>query len=79
MGFGDKGFLAWFEGAVYNEMTDACKVRGVRILFHVIGLIIVILSLYLFIATMPSLASIAGLICSFVGLVVFVIPFGARD
>jgi hypothetical protein len=79
MGFGDKGFVAWFEGIVYNGMVDACRVRGVRILVHAIGLIVLLLSLYVFVVAMPSFASVAGLLMSFVGAVVFVIPFGVKN
>jgi len=75
---GEKGFVAWFEAVVYNKMVEASKVLGVRILLHGIGVIVLMLGLYVFIAAMPSFASIAGLLLSFLGMVIFIVPFGAR-
>jgi hypothetical protein len=76
MVIGTEGFVAWFYAVIYNRIRIACKNISIKLSIHLIGLIIMMLGLYFFIATLPSFASIAGLFLLLVGMVVFVLPFG---
>jgi membrane protein YdbS with pleckstrin-like domain len=75
---GTRGFVAWFYAVVYNRILAACKNIFVKISMHLIGLIAIVVGLYFLILTMPSIASVGGLVLLLIGLVVFVIPFGTK-
>jgi hypothetical protein len=75
---GSAGFIAWFEGIIYNIVSKACKNIFVKIFVHSLGLIFIILGIYLLITTMPSFTSVLGLFLGLIGLVIFVTPFGAK-
>ena len=79
MVIGTEGFVAWFQGLIYNKILDACKNIYVKVFIHLIGVIAIIIGVYLLITTMPSLVSIGGLFLALIGLVVFVTPFGAKS
>lgn len=75
---GTEGFVAWFYAVIYNRIRNACKNILVKITVHIIGLITMVLGFYFFIVNMPSLKSIAGLFLMFIGLVIFIMPFGVE-
>jgi len=75
---GTKGFIAWFEALIYNKIRNACKNIYVKISVHTIGILLMVVGIYFLIITMPSLASIAGLLLIIIGLVIFVIPLGVE-
>jgi len=75
---GTKGFVAWFYILIYMRMIKACKNNFIRWAIHSIGLIITIFGLFYLISTMPSMTSILGMFLVFVGIVVFVTPFGVN-
>jgi hypothetical protein len=70
------GFVAWLFALIYNRIRKVCKNIFVKITVHSLGLSIMIIGFYFLIAKIPSFMSIAGMYLSFIGLVVFVIPFG---
>ena len=78
MVIGKAGFIAWFEGIMYNRVRKACKNMFIKIFIHLLGLILIILGIYLLIVTMPSFTSIAGMFLGLIGLVIFLIPLGAN-
>jgi hypothetical protein len=78
MTIGTKGFVAWFYAVIYNRVRKACKNIFVKISFHLLGMVFMILGIYFLIVTMPSFTSIAGLFLILIGLVVFLIPLGAK-
>ena len=73
---GTDGFVAWFYSLIYMRVVRACKNNFVRILVHSIGLIITIFGLFYLFSTMLSITSIYGMFLVFIGIVVFVTPFG---
>jgi len=75
---GTKGFVAWFEAVIYNRIRKACKNILVKISVHLLGLIFMMIGIYFLIITMPSFTSIAGLFLILIGLVVFLVPLGAK-
>ena len=75
---GTEGFIAWFYGLMYKRIRRMCKNIFVKLSIHSSGLIIMIVGMYLFKVTMPSLTSIAGLLLILIGLVVFVLPLGVE-
>jgi len=70
------GFVAWFEGIIYNKMRDACKNIYIKLFVHSFGLLTMVLGIYFFLGAIPSFKSIVGLILIFIGLVIFLTPFG---
>ncbi len=75
---GKEGFVAWFEATIYNKIREACKNIFMKIFVHILGLLLMIIGIYFLIATMPSFTSIAGSFLILIGLVVFLIPLGAK-
>ena len=75
---GTEGFVAWLYAVIYNRIRKACRNIFIKLSIHLIGLMIMILGLYFFIATLPSFTSIAGLFLLFIGMAVFVLPFGVN-
>ena len=75
---GTRGRIAWFYAVIYNRILSACENIFVKISLHLIGLTAMVVGLYFFILTMPSFASIGGLLLLLIGLVVFVTPFGTK-
>ena len=75
---GTGGFVAWFYALIYMRVVRACKNIFVRIFAHSIGLIITIIGLFYLISTMASVTSIIGMFLVFIGIVIFVTPFGVN-
>jgi hypothetical protein len=75
---GTKGFVAWFYAVIYNKVRKACKNIFVKISVHLLGIVLMILGAYFLILTMPSFTSIVGLFLILFGLIVFLIPLGAK-
>jgi len=73
---GTDSFVAWFNSLIYMRVVRACKNIFVRIFAHSIGLIITIIGLFYLISTIPSITSILGMFLVFIGIVIFVTPFG---
>ena len=78
MVIGTDGQVSWFQGIIYNKIQKACKNIYVKVILHLFGIIALLLGLYLLITTMPSFTSIAGLFLTLIGLIIFVLPFGAK-
>ena len=79
MVYGSRGFIAWFYAIIYVNLIKACKNIYVKSLFYLIGIILMIVGLFYLITTMPSVTSIIGMYLVFIGLFVFLIPFGANS
>ena len=75
---GTNGFVAWFYSLIYMRIVRACKNIFVRITIHLLGLIVTIIGLFALITTMPSITSIFGIFLTMIGVVVFIMPFGAN-
>ena len=78
MVIGTRGFIAWFEAIMYQKIREVCKNIYIKLFIHTVGLLVVIGGIYFFIATMPSLISVAGLFLTIIGLVIFFIPLGIQ-
>jgi len=78
MVYGKAGFIAWFEGIIYNRVRKACKNIFVKVFVHLLGLTFMILGIYLLIVTMPSITSIAGMFLGLIRLIIFVTPIGVK-
>jgi hypothetical protein len=74
MVYGKEGFIAWFYAVVYVAVRNACKNIFLKVLVHSIGVIAIIIGMFYFITTMPSMTSIQGMLLMFIGFVVFLIP-----
>ena len=78
MVIGTAGFIAWFEGIIYNIVRKACKNIFVKIFVHLLGLSLAIIGIYLLVTTMPSVTSIFGMFLSLIGIVMFITPIGVK-
>ena len=78
MVFGARGFIAWFEAVIYNNIREACNNFFIKIFVHAIGVLLMIGGIYFLITTMPSLISIGGLFLGIIGLIIFFIPLGVK-
>ncbi|HVQ00916.1 MAG TPA: hypothetical protein VMT57_05330 [Candidatus Thermoplasmatota archaeon] len=76
---GTKGFIAWSYATIYSSIRNACKNIYIKIFVHTIGIILMVIGIYFLITTMPSIASVAGLFMTFIGLFIIVIPLGVDD
>ena len=79
MVYGSRGFIAWFYAIIYVNLIKACKNIFVKSLLYLIGMILMIVGLFYLITTMPSFTSISGVILAFIGLFIFLVPFGANS
>ena len=75
---GTKGFVVWFFILIYMRVVQACKNNFIRMFIHSIGLIITIFGLFFLISIIPSIISIIGMFLVFIGIVIFVTPFGVN-
>lgn len=76
---GSKGFITWFYAIIYVNLIKACKNIFVKSLLYLIGIIFIMVGLFYLITTMPSVTSISGVILAFIGLFLFLVPFGANS
>ena len=76
---GSKGFITWFYAIIYVNLIKACKNIFVKSLLYLIGIIFIMVGLFYLITTMPSFTSISGVILAFIGLFLFLVPFGANS
>ena len=75
---GSDGFVAWFYAIFYMKVVKACRNIVVRMFIYSIGIIIIIIGLFYFILTMPSIISIIGMFMILIGVIVFITPFGVN-
>jgi len=76
MVYGKTEFIAWFYAIIHNRLRKTCKNIYVKLLVHSIGVIIMVAGMFYLITAMPSMISIFGMFLAFIGLVIFLIPFG---
>ena len=79
MVYGSRGFIAWFYAIIYVNLIKACKKIYVKSILYLIGIIFIMVGLFYLITTMPSVTSISGVILAFIGLFLFLVPFGANS
>ena len=72
-----KGFIAWFYAVIYMKLIDLCeKYTLVRYMLHITGLFFILLGFYLI--TLGYGEIFFGIILSYLGVIIFITPFGAN-
>jgi hypothetical protein len=79
MVFGKEGFIAWFYAVIYVAVRNACKNIYLKVLLHSIGVIAIIIGMFYFITTLPSMTSIPGMLLMFIGFIIFLNPLGVNS
>ena len=72
------GFVAWFEGILYNRIRAACRNIFVKLFVHALGVLLMLGGLYFLITNLLSVAGVGGVLLFFVGLFIFMIPLGVE-
>ena len=79
MVIGTRGHKTLLFGFIYNWIRQGCKNLYIKLFIHSMGLILIIIGLNLLIGYFLEPLSIIGLFLCFIGLFLFITPFGVEN
>ena len=76
---GSKGQITLLNGFFYKWIRQGCKNLYIKLIIHSIGLIVLLMGISLFICYIVKPLSVLGIFLSFIGLFLFLTPFGIEN